>query len=184
MALQKYDFLVLFAVNPSTSRLPGDLLRVVGPRITLARHSSPSSCSSDIATAQRLEAAEPQHARATATVQRRRELVDDKTAITNRLSAPLKEYFPQVLEWFQDKDTLVLCDFLSRWPTLNGAQRARKAPLSAFFHGHDVRYPKVIEQRVQGSSRPPNHRTQRGDRAQPAARRSVRRANSCGASLH
>jgi len=54
-----------------------------------------------------------------------------------------------VLEWFRDKDTVVFCDFLTRWPTLKQAQRARKARLSAFFHEHNVRYPQVIEQRIQ-----------------------------------
>jgi transposase len=54
-----------------------------------------------------------------------------------------------VLDWFQDKDTLVFCDFLTRWPTLKHAQRARKARLEAFFREHNVRYPKVIEKRIQ-----------------------------------
>jgi transposase len=65
------------------------------------------------------------------------------------MSAALKEYFPQVLEWFKDKDTLVFCDFVSRWPTLKQAQRARKARLQAFFHEHNVRYRHIVGQRVQ-----------------------------------
>ena len=40
------------------------------------------------------------------------------------MTAALKEYFPQVLEWFKDKDTFVFCDFVTRWPTLKQAQRA------------------------------------------------------------
>jgi transposase len=55
-----------------------------------------------------------------------------------------------VLEWFEDKNTLVFYDFLARWPTLKQAQRARKARLSAFFREHNVRYPRTIERRVQG----------------------------------
>jgi transposase len=82
-------------------------------------------------------------------VEQRRMLVDEVRRITNRLSAALKEYFPQVLDWFKDKDTLVFCDFVSRWPTLKQAQRARKARLCAFFREHNVRYPNVIERRVQ-----------------------------------
>ena len=43
----------------------------------------------------------------------------------------------------------MFCDFLTRWPTLKQAQRARKARLSAFFQEHNVRYPHIIERRIQ-----------------------------------
>ena len=49
----------------------------------------------------------------------------------------------------KDKDTLVFCDFVTRWPTLKQAQRARKARLCTFFHEHNVRYRHIVEQRVQ-----------------------------------
>src|SRR5689334_166901 len=65
------------------------------------------------------------------------------------MTAALKEYFPQALEWFKDKDTLVFCDFVSRWPSLKQAQRARQARLRAFFHEHNVRYGQIVERRVQ-----------------------------------
>ena len=48
----------------------------------------------------------------------RRELVNDKTRITNRLTYTLKQYYPQVLQWFDQHDTVLFCDFLTRWPTL------------------------------------------------------------------
>jgi len=47
-----------------------------------------------------------------------------RRSTTNRLTAALKLYFPQVLDWFQDKDTQIFCDFLERWPDLTAAQRA------------------------------------------------------------
>jgi hypothetical protein len=37
---------------------------------------------------------------------------DDSVRLTNRLTSVFKGYFPQVLEWFRDKDPLVFCDFL------------------------------------------------------------------------
>jgi len=52
-----------------------------------------------------------------------------------------------VLDWFKDKNTVVFCDFVTRWPTLKHAQRARKTRLTAFFHEHKLRYPRIIEQR-------------------------------------
>jgi hypothetical protein len=82
-------------------------------------------------------------------VEQRRVLVDDVRRITNRTTSALKQYYPQALGWFEDKDTLLFCDFISRRPTLRQAQRARKAPLIAFFHEHNVRHPKTIERRLQ-----------------------------------
>jgi hypothetical protein len=42
-------------------------------------------------------------------VEQRRNLVDAKTRITNRLRVALKQYYPQILEWFDHIDTR-LCD--------------------------------------------------------------------------
>lgn len=149
-ALQKYDFLVLFPVNPSTLAKYRETFCVSGAK----DDPTDAQLALELLMGHRdkLSALKPQSPAMRALqqlVQQRRELVGHKTAITNRLSAALKQYFPQVLEWFQDKDTLVFCDFLTRWPMLKHAQRARKARLIAFFHEHNVRYPKVIEQRVQ-----------------------------------
>ena len=47
-------------------------------------------------------------------VESRRRLVGDKVRLTNRLTSALKNYFPQVLQWFPEKDPAIFCDFLSR----------------------------------------------------------------------
>jgi transposase len=81
-------------------------------------------------------------------VQARRDLVQDRVRITNRLTFALKAYFPQVLQWFRDKDTDVFIDFLAKWPSLRAAQRARPDTLVRFFHLHNVRYPAVVKRRI------------------------------------
>jgi transposase len=81
-------------------------------------------------------------------IEQRRELVDDKTRVTNRLGNALKQYYPQVLDWFEQRDTILFCDFLSRWPTLSAVKRARKAGLKAFFYAHNGRRPKLIDDRI------------------------------------
>ena len=58
-------------------------------------------------------------------VEKRRTLVDERTRQSNRLTAELKLYFPQVLGWFSDVQSRLVADFLNRWPTLPEAQRAR-----------------------------------------------------------
>jgi transposase len=149
-ALQQYEFLVLHPVNPTTlskyreafcmshakddptdAKLALEVLIKHRDKLTALHPQSPT-----MRTLQRL-------------VEQRRALADDTVRITNRVTDALKQYFPQVLEWFRDKNTVVFCDFLTRWPTLKQAQRARKTRLTAFFHEHNLRYPRIIEQRVQ-----------------------------------
>jgi transposase len=149
-ALQKYDFLVLFPVHPAT----------------LAKYRqafTPSQAKDDPTDAElqlelllrHRDKLKPLHPQGVAMrtlqylVEQRRRLVSDKGRITNRLIYALKQYFPQAVEWFKDKDTVVFCDFLSRWPTLKQAKHARRATLEAFFREHNVRYPHIIEERLQ-----------------------------------
>ena len=46
----------------------------------------------------------------------RRKLVDERTALTNQLTAALKTYFPQALDWLSDLHAPRACAFLQRWP--------------------------------------------------------------------
>jgi len=149
-ALQRYEFLVLFPVNPSTLASYRSTFCVSGAKDDptdaelalelLLRHPEKLSALRPQSVAMRtLETL----------VEQRRVLVDEVHRVSNRMTSALKEYFPQVLEWFRDKDTLVFCDFITRWPTLTQAKRARKARLCAFFHEHNVRYRHIVEQRVQ-----------------------------------
>ena len=149
-ALRNYDFLVLFPVNP----------------LTVARYReafTPSRAKDDPTDAElqvelllkhrdKLKPLQPQSPamRALAQlVEHRRRLVGDKVRCTNRLTSALKNYFPQVLQWFPEKDTAIFCDFLSRWPTLKAAQLARRSTLEGFFRAHHVRSVDVIDTRLQ-----------------------------------
>src|SRR6185369_2102198 len=75
-------------------------------------------------------------------------LVQDRVRLTNRITAALKAYFPQVLDWFRDKEAAVFADFIERWPTLELAQRARNETLASFFRSHNVRYQTAIDRRL------------------------------------
>ena len=148
-ALRKYDFLVLFPVNP----------------LTLARYReafAPSQAKDDPTDAElqlelllkhrdKLKPLQPQSPTMRALeqlVEHRRRLVGDKVRITNRLTSTLKNYFPHALQWFHDKDTTIFCDFLTQWPTLKASQLARRSTLERFFYAHHVRYADVINQRL------------------------------------
>lgn len=82
-------------------------------------------------------------------VEDRRRLVGDRVRLTNRLTASLKAYFPQVLEWFEDKGTTVFCDFVERWPSAEQARKARKSTLQSFFTEHNVRGAERIDARIE-----------------------------------
>ena len=83
-------------------------------------------------------------------VEERRNLVDEKTAQSNRLTNQLKIYFPQMLEWFEQLDTELVCTLLERWPTLEELQKAPPARLRTFFRKQHCHYPELIERRLVG----------------------------------
>ena len=68
-------------------------------------------------------------------VEDRRQLVDDKTRLALRLQDCLKQYFPQLLQWF-DVDTPLVADLLKRWPDLQHLQRCHDGTLRTFFRQH------------------------------------------------
>jgi transposase len=72
-------------------------------------------------------------------VEDRRQLVDERTRLSNRLVADLKSYYPQVLEWFDKPCAPVTLDFLKRWPALEQLQKAQPATLQRFFRQHQCR---------------------------------------------
>lgn len=141
-ALCKYDFFVLFPVNPQP------LARYRQAFSSSGAKDDPSGARLQLEILckhrDRLKPLEPQSVALGSLrqlVEHRRHLVGDKVRITHRLTSTLNNYFPPVLQWLKDKDTVIFCDFLSRWPTLQSAQKARRTPLERFFTGHHGRLP-------------------------------------------
>jgi len=147
--LQKYDFFVLFPIDPST----------------LAYHRrtfTPSGAKDDPTDAEfaldllfkhteHFQPLNPQSVemRTLMTlVEHRRKLMNDRVRITNRLRNALKQYYPQPLEWFDHIDTILFCDFIRRWPSLLQARRARKATLEKFFREHNMNRQALLERRI------------------------------------
>src|SRR6266403_3481293 len=149
-ALRNYEFLVLFPVNPLTvakyreaftpSRAKDDPTDAELQVEILLKHRDKLTPLSPQSPTMRALAQLVEH---------RRRLVGDKVRLTNRLTSALKNSFPHVLQWFQEKDTGIFCDFLSRWPTLKAVQLARRTTLEHFFRAHHVRSADVITTRIQ-----------------------------------
>jgi transposase len=66
-------------------------------------------------------------------VEARRESVDEQTRYRNRLTAQLKMYFPQLLDWFEETGSAVLGNLLLQWPTLEQLQQVEPTALEQFF---------------------------------------------------
>jgi transposase len=76
----------------------------------------------------------------------RRHLVDERTALTNQLTAALKMYFPQALDWFGDLQTARACAFLQRWPSLQQLKQASSSALRKFYRAQGYRGEDKLEQ--------------------------------------
>jgi transposase len=148
-ALLKYDFLILYPINPRT----------------LARFReafTPSRAKDDPQDAEylvellihhreRLKAWMPDDERTRTLqllVEHRRRLVGDQTRTSNRMTALLKGYFPQILAWFPDIRTALVCDFLLRWPSLTALRGVRRATLLKFFREHNSQRKETLDARL------------------------------------
>jgi transposase len=81
-------------------------------------------------------------------VEYRRSLVQDSVDLSNKITATLKNYYPQPLEWFGEKDTIIFCDFIRRWPSLSKVQKAKKQTLLNFLSEHNSHYSDINEARI------------------------------------
>ncbi|MGB8701481.1 MAG: IS110 family transposase, partial [Thermosynechococcaceae cyanobacterium] len=149
-ALHKYEFLILYPINPRTvakyrqafkpSRAKDDPTDADLLLELLLKHRDKLTlwqpCSSEIRQLSQL-------------VESRRSLIGEKVRLTNRITATLKNYYPQVLEWFKDKDTQVFCEFVERYPTLKAAQSATPEELRSFFASHHVVRQSAITRRLE-----------------------------------
>lgn len=148
--LMKYPNLVLYPVHPST--------------VANYRKSFwPSGAKSDPIDrdvllellVQHRDKLRPQHPDTTETrmlqflTEERRQWVDDRTRFGHRLTACLKQYYPQVLTWFDDVTAPITLAWLERWPTLEQLQRARPTTIQQFLVGQGRRDADKIQQQLQ-----------------------------------
>ena len=79
----------------------------------------------------------------------RRAVVDERTALTNRLIGLLKQYFPQALLLCgEDLWRPLATRFLLKWPSLQAVQKAKPATLKAFYYLNGSRSAKLLDQRL------------------------------------
>lgn len=111
-ALSKYDHLVLFSINPST------VAKYRKAFIHSGAKNDPSDAFFQTEILEqhmdKLDVIRPESVNVRALSQLleyRRKVVQDRVDLSNRITATLKNYYPQVLDWFKEKDTVLFCDF-------------------------------------------------------------------------
>src|SRR5438046_1127592 len=136
-ALLQYDFFVLYPINPAT------LAKYRQAFSTAHGKDDPTDADYLLDLLEhhrdRLRVWRPDDEKTrtlSLLMEQRRRLTSDRTRFSNRLTALLKGYFPQVLDWFEDIRTRLVCDFLESWPELSSLQRTRPATLNKFFRSH------------------------------------------------
>jgi transposase len=149
-ALQKYDFFVIFPINPSMLAKYREAFKPSGAK----DDPTDAELAIDLVLRhrERFKPLQPQSTEMRTLahlVEKRRRLVEDRRRFANRLISALKTYYPQALEWFSHRESLLFCAFITRWPTLKQVKRARRSTLERFFHEHNARRPLIIEARIQ-----------------------------------
>ena len=148
-ALQKYDFFVIFPVEPSI------LARYRKTFTPSGAKDDPTDAACAVELIQRyperfkpLKVQSTEMRTLTLLVEQRRQFVDEVKRNTNRLRNALKQYYPQVLEWFDRIDTHIFCDFIATWPTLEKVKKARRNTLMKFFKQNRVNSLELIDWRI------------------------------------
>jgi transposase len=148
-ALLQFDCLVIYPINPTTlakyrqafspSRAKDDPTDAEYAAELLMKHSDRLKC---------WHPDDDQTRTLRYLVEHRRRLVGDRTRLSNRMTSLLKCYFPQVLSWFPDLATVLVCDFLLRWPALERLRGVKRTSLLNFFRAHHSVRSDTLEKRL------------------------------------
>ena len=148
-ALMMYEFLVLYPVNPKALARYREAFHPSGAKddptdaellLDLLRHHRAKlrAWVPDTVEARKLQLL----------CEQRRKLVNQRVALTNRITSLLKQYFPQALDWVGEVASRQACDFLRKWPDLASVRRVRRHTLRTFYQQHNCRKASVIDERI------------------------------------
>jgi transposase len=154
-ALQAYDFIVLFPINPKALKSYRAAFSVSGAKddrtdaILLEEYVRLHQ--------DKLRALEPD-TELTRTlgglVEARRQLVDERTRFVEQLHSLLKMYYPAAEMLLGEQLTTPMAsEFLVRWPDLDSLQKATANTLRAFFLKHNSRNSEKIQARLDSIAR-------------------------------
>jgi transposase len=149
-ALMKYDFFVIYPVNPKQLKRFREALAPSGAKDDpgdaelilelLVRHRD------------RLRAWRPDDETTRligVLAEDRRRLVGQRTALTNALKSRLKQYYPLALEVLGELDTELACRFLLRWDCLESLAQEGPQEIATFYRAQHCNHPQLIAERLQ-----------------------------------
>jgi transposase len=150
-ALMKYDFLVLYPVNPRTLADYRRAFKVSGAKDDPL--DADLLCELVCCHADRLRplAIEDETTRQLRLLtEARRGFVDERTALSNHLGAVLKCYYPLAMELVgEDLAGPLALALLRRWPNLQSLQAAKPGVVRAFFYAQNSRSEDKIVSRLE-----------------------------------
>ena len=149
-ALMSYDFLVLYPINPATTKRYRDAFAPSGAKddpvdarliweLLVKHRDQLRPWLPDDAVTRRLALL----------CEHRRDFVNQRTCCVQQLRAALKTYFPQALDWIgADPATAMAAAFLLKWPTLEELQKAKPQTVRRFYYAHRCRRPDLVAERL------------------------------------
>jgi transposase len=148
-ALLAYPWLTIYPINPITSARYRSAFTPSGAKDDLPDARVLLELVRDHAAKLRvLEAQDPVTVKLAGLVEARRKLVDRRTQVILQIESLLKTYYPQALELAGDLKCDVAMAFLNRWPDLISLKAAKPATVQRFYHLHQIRSRKLIQQRL------------------------------------
>lgn len=146
----QYPFLELYLVNPKSLAFFREALRPSGSKSD--QLDCRLACQLVKSHAPLLKAFQPEDPLTLELAQMvsfRRDLVNERTALANRLGSLLKSYYPLALELLcRDTTTEMAADFVLKYPTLRALQEAPLYRVRQFFKGHGCRLTEGLEERL------------------------------------
>lgn len=143
--LMGYDFFVLYPINPKTLASFREAFRPSGAKGDVS--DADLLCELGRLHRHRLQPWRPddeQTRKLDGFCQKRRQAVQTQVRLVQQLRAVLKTYYPLPLETLE-LDTVLACDFLLRWPTLEDLRRAKAQTIRKFFYAHNHRRGDKLE---------------------------------------
>lgn len=145
-ALQQYDFVELVPVNPRAAKAYRDALHLSGAK----DDPTDAALLRDFVLMHRNQlrtwrADEEGTRKLALLVEGRRKLVDLRTSNTQAFTAALGQYFPQILDWFDDPISPLARAFLRQWSILAAVSTASHQSILRLVRTHSRKKPEAVE---------------------------------------
>jgi transposase len=148
--LLEYPFLQLYLINPKSLTCFRRAIRPSGSKSDdLDCQLACQFVKNHASVLARFVAEDPVTQELAQLVSYRRDLVNQRTAVANKLTAVLKLFHPLALELLQsDTTTSLAADFILKYPTLKALQETPLHRVRQFFLGHSCRLTQGLQDRL------------------------------------